>query len=69
MDEEQIKMQKKFQEEKNKTKIEVNLLSDQYRREPVNRNFEKQKESKYLGAILIVLVVIILVILAILKVM
>ena len=69
MEEEQIKMQKKFQEEKNKTKIEVNLLSDQYRREPVNRNFEKQKESKYLGAILIVLVVIILVILAILKVM
>ena len=51
------------------TRIEVNLLSDRYSREPIKRDYKKQKENKYLGAILIVLVVIILVILAILKVM
>ena len=69
MDEEQIKTQKKFMEEKDKTRVEVNLLSDQYRREPIIRNYQKQKENKYLGAVFIVLVVIILVIVAILKVM
>ena len=69
MDEEQIKTQKRFMEEKEKTKIEVNLLSDRYSREPINRDYKKQKENKYLGAVLIVLVVIILVILAVLKVM
>ncbi len=69
MDEEQIKMQKKIMEEKDKTKIEVKLLSDQYSSEPIKRNYEKRSENKYLGAILIVLVVIILVIVAILRVM
>ena len=69
MDEEQIKMQKKFMEEKDKTKVGVRLLSEQYRREPIHRDYRKQKENKYLGAIFIVLVVVILVIVAILKVM
>ena len=68
MDEEQIKMQKKFQEEEN-TRMQVHLLSDQYSREPIVRDYKKHQENKYLGAILIVLVVIVLVILAILKVM
>ena len=69
MDEEQIKTQKKFMEEKEKTRVEVNLLSDQYRREPIERNYKKRVENKYLGAVLIVLVVIVLVIVALLKVM
>ena len=69
MDEEQIKMQKKFQEEKEKTRTQVRLLSDEYSREPIVRDYKKHKENKYLGAIFIVLVVIVLVILAILKVM
>lgn len=67
MDEEQIKKQKEFIKEKEKS--EVNLLSDRYSREPINRDYRKQSENKYLGAILVVLVVIILVIVAILKVM
>ena len=68
MDEEQIKMQKKMMEEKDKTKIEVKLLSDQYSGEPIKRDYERRNENKYLGAVLIVLVVIILVIVAILRV-
>ena len=68
MDEEQIKMQKKMMEEKDKTKIEVKLLSDQYSVEPIKRDYERRNENKYLGAVLIVLVVIILVIVAILRV-
>ena len=69
MDEEQIKMQKKFMEEQENTRMQVHLLSDQYSREPIVRDYKKHQENKYLGAILIVLVVIVLVILAILKVM
>lgn len=69
MDEEQIKMQKQIMNEKDKTKIEVNLLSDKYSREPIHRDYKKRTENKYLGAILIVLVVIALIIVAILKVM
>ena len=68
MDEEQIKMQKKMMEEKDKTMIEVKLLSDQYSVEPIKRDYERRNENKYLGAVLIVLVVIILVIVAILRV-
>ena len=68
MDEEQIKMQKKMMEEKDKTKIEVKLLSDQYSVEPIKSDYERRNENKYLGAVLIVLVVIILVIVAILRV-
>ncbi len=66
MDEEQIKAQKEAIE---KNKVEVNLLSDRYSKEPINRDYKKHKESKYLGAMLIVLVVIILIIVAVLKVM
>ncbi|CDF12387.1 unknown [Mycoplasma sp. CAG:776] len=69
MDEEQIKMQKKIIDEKEKTKIEVNLFSDQYRQDPVKRDYTKRQDNKYLGAIIIVLIVIILIIVAILKVM
>lgn len=49
--------------------MEVNLLSDKYSSEPINRDYSKIKENKYLGALLIVLVVIVLIIIAILKVM
>ena len=69
MDEEQIKMQKQMMNEKDKSKIEVNLLSDKYSKEPIHRDYKKRVENKYLGAIFIVLVVIVLVIVAILKVM
>ena len=45
MDEEQIKMQKKFMEEKEKTKVEVNLLSDRYSKEPIQREYKTQKDK------------------------
>lgn len=69
MDEEQIKEQKRLKADNVNGKIEVHLLSDRYSKEPIQRDYQKQKENKYLGAILIVLVVIVLVIIAILKVM
>ena len=68
MDVNQIKEQKNFLKE-NKSNMEVNLLSDKYSSEPINRDYSKIKENKYLGASLIVLVVIVLIIIAILKVM
>ncbi len=68
MDVNQIKEQKNFLKE-NKNNMEVNLLSDKYSSEPINRDYSKIKENKYLGALLIVLVVIVLIIIAILKVM
>lgn len=69
MDEEQIKEQKRFRQDKDNEKMEVLLKSDRYSSEPINRDYKKQKDNKYLGAIFIVLVVLILIILAILKVM
>ena len=69
MDEEQIKMQKQYASEKNEELMEVSLMSDKYRREPINRDYGKRRENKYLGALLIVLVVIVLIVVAILKVM
>ena len=69
MEEEQIKEQKRYMALKEQEKIEVNLLSDRYSREPINRDYKKHKENKYLGAIFIVLIVIILIIIALLKVM
>jgi len=69
MDSEQIKIQKENIKNQNRDKIEVNLMSDRYSSEPINRNYEKRRENKYLGAILILVVVIILLIIAILKVM
>ena len=68
MDVNQIKEQKNFLKE-HKSNMEVNLLSDKYSSEPINRDYSKIKENKYLGALLIVLVVIFLIIIAILKVM
>ena len=69
MDEEQIKKQKQFLKDREKEQFEINFLSDQYRNDPTKRDYQKRKENKYLGAILIVLVVVVLVIFAILKVM
>lgn len=69
MDSEQIKEQKEYMKSEDNKKIEVNLMSDKYRREPINRDYSKRKDNKLLGGILIILVVIILVIIAILKVM
>lgn len=69
MDSEQIRTQKNFMREREKTINEVNLISDRYSSEPINRDYRKHTENKYLGAIFIVLVIIVLVILAILKVM
>jgi len=68
MDSEQIKRQKEYINE-NKNNNEVMLKSDLYSNEPINRNYEKIKSNKILGAFLIVLVLIILIIIAILKVM
>lgn len=68
MDSDQIKEQRRLMDEDENKKV-VNLLSDQYSREPINRNYEKIKDNKLIGALLIVLVVIILIILGILKVM
>lgn len=65
MDINQIKEQKGYMKE-NK---QVTLMSDLYDSNPNKRNFEKIKENKYLGAIVIVLIFIILIIVAILKVM
>jgi len=69
MDSDQIKEQKEHIKNNDNKKIEVNFLSDRYRREPINRDYSKRKDNKLLGAILIVLVVLTLVIIAILKVM
>lgn len=69
MDSDQIKEQKEYIKNEENKKVEINFLSDRYRREPINRNYKKNKENKYLGAILIVLVILILIIFAILKVM
>lgn len=68
MDSEQIKRQKEYINE-NKNNNEVFLKSDLYSNEPINRNYEKIRSNKILGALLIVLVLIILIIIAILKVM
>lgn len=69
MDSDQIKEQKEHLKNEDNKKIEVNLLSDRYRKEPINRDYSKRKDNKLLGGILILLVVIILIIIAILKVM
>ena len=69
MDSDQIKEQKEYMKNEDNQKVEVNLISDKYRREPINRDYSKRKDNKLLGGILIILVVIILVIIAILKVM
>ncbi|MCM1052641.1 MAG: hypothetical protein NC483_01500 [Ruminococcus sp.] len=66
MDMEQIKEQKEHI--KNNNNNEINLLSDKYSREPINRNYEKHKEYKFIGALVIVLILFILIILAIIKV-
>jgi len=69
MDSDQIKEQKEYMKNENNKKIEINLLSDRYRREPINRDYTNRKDNKLLGALLIILIVVILVIIAILKVM
>lgn len=69
MDSEQIKVQKEHLKNEENGKIEVNLLSDKYSREPINRDYSKKQDNKYLGILFIVLVLVILIILAILKVM
>lgn len=68
MNTDQIKEQKEFMKNNNQNNS-LNLLSDRYRTEPLNRDYKKRSENKYLGVLLIVLVVIVLVIVAILKVM
>lgn len=68
MDIEQIKEQKEYIKNEDNKKIEVNLLSDKYRKEPIKRDYSKRKDNKLLGALLIILVIIFLIIIAILKV-
>ena len=68
MTEEQIREQKKLRQDTNE-KMEVHLNSDRYSIEPINRDYKKNKDNKYLGAVVIVLVVLILIIIAIFKVM
>lgn len=67
MDIEQIKRQKQIMKENEG--IEINLISDKYSKDYINRDYKKVKENKYLGALFIILIVIILIIIAILKVM
>lgn len=69
MDSNQIKEQKEYMKNEDNKKVEVNLISDKYCREPINRDYSKRKDNKLLGGILIILIVIILIIIAILKVM
>lgn len=69
MDSDQIKEQKEHIKNEENKKIELNFLSDRYSKEPIQRNYGKIKENKYLGAVFIILIVIILIIFAILKVM
>lgn len=69
MDSDQIKEQKEYMKNADNNKIEVNLLSDRYNKEPINRDYSKRKDNKFLGAILIILIVVVLIIIALLKVM
>lgn len=69
MDSEQIKLQKEYIKNDNNGKVELNFLSDKYRREPITRDYSKRRDNKLLGAIMIILILIVLIIIAILKVM
>lgn len=69
MDSDQIKEQKEFSRNDDNKKMEVNLLSDRYRREPIHRDYSKRSDNKLLGAIFILLILVLLIIIAILKVM
>lgn len=69
MDSEQIKEQKEYMKNDDNKKIEVNLLSDRYQKDPISRDYSKRKDNKLLGAILIILIILILIIIALLKVM
>lgn len=67
MDHDQIKKQKEFMKQNEKNS--VTLLSRQYQKKPIEQNYKKLKENKYLGAIFILIIMIILFVLALLKVM
>ncbi len=67
MDMEQIKEQKEHIRNEDNKKIELNLVSDRYSKEPINRDYKPQKENKLLGSLLIVLILIILIIIALLR--
>ena len=69
MDGDQIKMQKEYMQNEENKKIELNFLSDRYSNNPINREFNKVKENKYLGAVLIIIILMVIIIFAILKVM
>ena len=64
MDGEQIKEQKTFNQNKN----EINFVSDQYRKEPIIRDYKKRKEYKLVGVLFILVILFALIIIAILKV-
>lgn len=69
MDSEQIKMQKEHIKNEENKRIEINLLSDKYSSEPINRDYKKNKESKVIGVIFVLIVLVLLIIFALLKVM
>lgn len=69
MSPEQIKSLKEMLSNQDKDKFQVNFVSDKYSDTPINRDYKKRKENKFLGALVIILVLIILIIIAILKVM
>jgi len=60
----QIKTQKSLNDETH----DLKFLSDMYRKDPINRDYKKNHENKYLGILFIILVILILIILAIIKV-
>ena len=66
MSPEQIKEQKELMKKDNNNVI---LKSDFYSKEPINRNYEKPKDNKIVGALIILIIVIALIVFAILKVM
>ena len=68
MSSEQIAKQKSFIKNQEQERMEVNLLSDKYSKEPINRNYTQKKESRLLGILFILLIIIFLIIMAILKV-
>ena len=69
MDGDQIKMQKEYMRSEENKKIELNFLSDRYSNNPINRDYGKIKENKYLGTVFIIIILMIIIIFAVLKVM
>ena len=69
MDSDQIKQQKEYIKNEDNIHFEINLLSDKYNKNSINRDYKKNVENKFLGVLLIILIFIILIVFALLRVM